>query len=621
MSGPLRVVLIDEAGGRCRELHAWLEEAGHRVELGASRRGALGFLSGIAADLVILGVAGNFGAHLESSLRIGSHCQRQRLPLIVVSDDPELAYELPDLFDFQVFPADRARLLSCVNRLEETREAGASRLGFGLADLSPFRDFLESHTGLHFGAHNQRLLERGLMRRMQALCLADPGDYLDFLAAADGNQEELNRLLGLLTVGETCFFRYRTHHEALIHSVFPELLARNAASRRLSIWSAGCSTGEEPYSLAMKLLENFPQLSAWDVRILATDINKRALRLAREGVYPERSLRQVEPHYRQGYFSRSGQHFLVVPRVRQLVRFAYHNLQSDSYPDAASGTADLDLILCRNVLIYFRAETIRQIIARFAACLSPGGYLFLGHAETLQSLSDRFARHHQHGAFYYQLKPPAPPRQASLPSSASAAVPRTAVPAAKEAPLPPSPPSFAAPPPVAPPPDPEALCREGLAAFDREAFAAADALFDRALAVRPDLVRALVGKGLLCANRGAYQDARQWCARALRLDDLCAEAYLLRGLILDMEEQLERALVEYQKVLWLDREFVMAHYLAARVHERLGRDEDRRRALRNTIRALEKRAGVDIVPFSGGLSPAVLLELCRRQLITPASGE
>jgi chemotaxis protein methyltransferase CheR len=171
---------------------------------------------------------------------------------------------------------------------------------------------------------------------------------------------------------------------------------------------------------------------------------------------------------------------------------------------------------------------------------------------------------------------------------------------------------------VAPPPvsdgDPDEYYRLALAAFDREEFAVAGELFDRVLAIDPEHPRALVGKGLLCANQGAFQEARLWCARAIRQDDLCADAYLLRGLILDMEGEPERALVEYQKVLWLERDYVMGHYFSAKCHRLLGNREQQARALRNALRSLEKVGDGAAVPFSGGLSRPVFLEQCRREL-------
>ena len=153
-----------------------------------------------------------------------------------------------------------------------------------------------------------------------------------------------------------------------------------------------------------------------------------------------------------------------------------------------------------------------------------------------------------------------------------------------------------------------------MAAFDREAFLAAEQLFDNLLATWPDHAQALVGKGMILANQGRYQEARQWCARAIHHDDLCPAAYLLRGLILDMEEQLERALVEYHKALWLDRDFVMAHYFSAKAHGRLGQTEQQVRALRTVTRILGRQGNTGAIPYSGGLTQPVMLEICRKEL-------
>lgn len=613
------IQVVDDDLACCRELCDWLEVAGHAVTCSPAARTLLSGLAGQPPQLLLIGMRDATGPGYEFYERLQGHRQLRHLPVIVVSAEADLEYEFLDAYDFLATPLDRDRLLNAVARaatLEPARLTGH----FANEQLEPFKTVLFQRSGLHFSASNWRLLERGLQRRMQALQIHTPKKYYDYLTRAGDNQDEFNKLVGLLTVGETCFFRYRSHHDALIHNVFPELVARKTGERRLRLWSAGCSTGEEPYSLAIRLLEHFPQLIDWDVQILATDINKRSLRQAREGAYRERALRQVEPLYRARYFRRVGDFFVIEPRVRNLVRFGYLNLQEPNYPDPRHGTAGLDLIVCRNVLIYFLPETIRQVVARFAAALNPGGYLLLGHAETLQYVSDRFTRHHQHGAFYYQLKATAPLRPqptAMPPAEAPPASPAEPLPMPVAAPAPPPRPiATASSPPVSPAVTVEALLHDALAAFDREEFALAGELFAQLLAIEPEHSRALVGMGLLCANQGDYQEARQWCARAIRYDDLCPDAYLLRGLILDMEGETERALVEYQKVLWLERDFVMAHYFSAKCLGQLGRREQQTRALRNTVRCLEKLDENALVPFSGGMSRPVLLELCRRELQT-----
>ena len=192
--------------------------------------------------------------------------------------------------------------------------------------LAPFKSHLLEHSGLHFNQNNQRILERALLRRVQALQIDSLSTYFKYLAAPSENYDELNKLIGLLTVGETSFFRYRSHREALLYYVIPGLIEKNRHSQRLRFWSAGCSTGEEPYSLAILLLEHFPELVGWDIQIQATDINKRALRHAREGVYGERSLRMMKQPLCRKYFSRTENHFQVSRQARNMVRFDYLNL-------------------------------------------------------------------------------------------------------------------------------------------------------------------------------------------------------------------------------------------------------------------------------------------------------
>ncbi|MDT8440915.1 MAG: CheR family methyltransferase [Desulfuromonadales bacterium] len=618
----LHIVMIDDAMGLCDDLRPWLTAAGHQVGCLPAQRAVLHTLSEQAPDLIILGIARFAREGPELYRRLRSSRALGRLPVLVVSEDNGLEHEFIDAFDFQVRPFDRERLLAALQRLRQKRLGDTAHIT--PQQLDQFKRLLRECSALHFNQRNQRILERGLQRRMLALHITTPDAYYAYLRNSAGNYDELNKLLQFLTVGETCFFRYRSHREALLHRVIPHLIERNQARRSLQIWSAGCSTGEEPYSLAILLLERFPQLQDWELRIIATDINKRALRQAREGIYGARSVRLVEPALLQRYFEEIDGLYRVKSIVRSMIRFDYLNLMTDRFPDPANQLCNLDLLLCRNVLIYFDLETIRQIVDRFADCLTADGYLFLGHAETMQNVSDRFERVHDHGAFFYRRKLLRPP--AAAVAAAPEPRPRTAVPAA-------SPtasshePAASRPfvsksrppgPELATPPEPaldvDQIYQAAMQAFDHERFVEADRLFDRALACQPRHPLSLIGKGLLQANQGNYAEARRLCARAIAADDLRAEAYLLRGLILDMEGELERALVEYRKVLWLDNHFVMGHYLLAKTCGRLGRPEQSARSLRNTLRCLEQSADQAMIPFSGGLSRGVFLDLVRHDL-------
>jgi len=239
----------------------------------------------------------------------------------------------------------------------------------------------------------------------------------------------------------------------------------------------------------------------------------------------------------------------------------------------------------------------------------------------MQNVSDRFQRHHQHNAFFYQRKESAAvqnvpakvasktlklaEKSAQVSGKTRGKLTAVAVVPSKKTPIQAK---------RVVRRDPDQLYRDALTAFDHEKFAESTKLFEQLLEQQPTNPQALVGKGLLLANQGQYRDARIYCARAIRENDLLPEAYLLRGLILDMEGLLERALVEYQKVLWLDPAFVMAHYLSAKAYDRLADAEKRLRSLRNTVRVLEKSVDQSIIPFSGGLSRGVFLDIVHLEL-------
>ncbi len=622
----LKIFVIDDALNIGQELLGLLREAGHEVTCRPSRQALTHTLVEYQPNLIVLGMSRYADEEMDLYRRLRNHRQLHLVPMIIISDDASLEYEMLDVFDFQVRPFDRERLRICLERLSGSRKY-LPAVSFTDADLSAVKGFLLEHSGLHFSQHNHRILERGLLRRIQALRMESLPAYFNYLTATLDNFDEGNKLLGLLTVGETSFFRYRSHREALLHFVIPRLIAQNKSHGKLRIWSAGCSTGEEPYSLAILLLENFPELVGWDIQILATDINKRSLRQAREGVYGERSLRTMESSLRERYFQKVDKHFLLSPQVRHMVRFDYLNLQTCNLPEERHINRDIDLLFCRNVLIYFELETIRRLVAKFSQILNPQGFLFMGHSETMQNVSDQFQRHHQNNAFFYQKKESSKTKSVltrGLSGKAGSTETTTPPPVkvqvkSTEAPKVPGDTASVLVPKVTRR-TPEQLYAEAMAAFEREKFAASALLFDELLGQQPANAKALVGKGLLLANQGKYSDARISCARAIKEDDLLAEAYLLRGLILDMEGLLERALVEYQKVLWLEPAFVMAHYLSARAHDRLADTDKKRRSLRNTVRALEQSAEQPTIPFSGGLSRGVFLEIVHRELTDAPHG-
>lgn len=253
-------------------------------------------------------------------------------------------------------------------------------------DWTRLRRLLSQAAGLHFESSRRDSLGSCIAERLRQTGMPDVPAYLALLDAPGSAERQC--LLDEVTIQETHFFRNPPQMQALRAHVLPELIrAAQSRGHRLRVWSAGCSTGEEPYTVAMVLRELLPAIGTWDVRVLATDVSQTALQAARRGAYGDRAVSLVSPEQRARCFAPGGGGaHQVRPEVRTLVQFAHHNLVGEPVPGR-----DFDLILCRNVTIYFDRATTRALMARLYAALRPGGYLLLGHAETLWRLNDDFA--------------------------------------------------------------------------------------------------------------------------------------------------------------------------------------------------------------------------------------
>jgi chemotaxis protein methyltransferase CheR len=268
-------------------------------------------------------------------------------------------------------------------------------------DLVRIRDLIYQVAGIFHPDNKLRLLQDRCGRRMKELNSPNLHDYFECLTTRPVRQAELIALLNEITIGETCFFRNQPQLDALRQIVIPKILDAKAKSplRRLRIWSAGCSTGEEPYTLSMLLLEEAAgRLKDWTVEILATDLNERSLAHAKNGVYGSYSTRNLSPFYKQKYFIASAEQLQVSPAPRGSISFSRLNLSDDARMTFMKG---LDLIFCCNVLIYFDLASKRRVIQHFYNDLLAHGYLFLGHSESLYGVSDDFRLVHLPGATAY----------------------------------------------------------------------------------------------------------------------------------------------------------------------------------------------------------------------------
>ncbi len=268
-------------------------------------------------------------------------------------------------------------------------------------DLVHIRDVIYRAAGIFHPDNKLRLLQDRCGRRMQELKLQTLRQYLECLTTHPQRQAELVALLNEITIGETCFFRNQPQLDALRHVVIPNILQAksNLPLHRLRIWSAGCSTGEEPYTLRMLTLEEAGgQLKDWSTEILATDLNERSLAHAQQGVYGDYSTRHLAPSYRSKYFVPLDDKLQVNAIAHSNISFTRLNLSDDS---RMTFMKSMDAIFCCNVLIYFDLASKRRVIQHFFNNLLPHGYLFLGHSESLYGVNDDFRLVHLPGATAY----------------------------------------------------------------------------------------------------------------------------------------------------------------------------------------------------------------------------
>ena len=268
-------------------------------------------------------------------------------------------------------------------------------------DLVRIRDLIYRVAGIFHPDNKLRLLQVRCGRRMKELRVKTLREYFECLTTRALRQAELIALLNEITIGETCFFRTPPQLDALRRIVLPNILEAKAKApqRRLRIWSAGCSTGEEPYTLRMSFLDQAAsQLKSWVVEILATDLNERSLAHARAALYGKHSTRNLSPIYARKYFLPVGDKLRVNPVARANVTFRRLNLSDNSQMALMK---DIDVIFCCNVLIYFDLASKRRVIQHFFDSLLPHGYLFLGNSESLFGVSEAFRLVHLPGTTAY----------------------------------------------------------------------------------------------------------------------------------------------------------------------------------------------------------------------------
>jgi chemotaxis protein methyltransferase CheR len=440
--------------------------------------------------------------------------------------------------------------------------------------LQRFIQLIASHTGLQIREEGMDKLCHAIKIRIAQQPLISPEAYYQLLAVDTAvSRHEWEELILPLTIGETYFFRDSGQFSLLRHHILPELIKRNHGTRSLRIWSAGCSTGEEPYSLAILVHELLPSRDDWDVGILGTDVNKDAIATARRGIYRQHSLRTLDHGLRQRYFHQHQSDWELDGRFRSMVSFRQLNLLKDFFLDSTVNLSDIDLIVCRNVFIYFDRTAVTRVITKFTQTLQVGGYLVTGHAELHdQKPSGLCLKAFPESVIYQRQSVHTQTLKTKTSQTPATDVPLTAPQAISSSGRMPD--KSLAVPPARPPRVP---------IIETSSTASSPAV-NHSGQVPPvsaaDLYRLAHGY----ADVGNYEAARHYCGLVLAKDCLAEEPYYLLAQIAEVQGDNAAAKSFLKKILYLSPAAVTAHLELATLY---AREQDLSRAGKMLSLALE----------------------------------
>lgn len=470
--------------------------------------------------------------------------------------------------------------------------------------------FIENNIGLHFPEIRLNEFKRGIICASGEFGFDDPESFGRWLLSAKLTKSQIETLASCFTVGETYFFRYNNIFEILEGHILPDLIEKRASDKYLRIWSVGCCTGEEPYSIAI-MLNKFHILKDWHVSILASDINPRFLEKALNGVYTEWSFRDTPRWVKDGYFRMTGGGlFEIIPDIKKAVTFSTLNLSEDAYPSILNNTNAVDIIFCRNVLMYFTEQTAGQVVGRLKQCLVNGGWLIVGQGEASSVAHAHFSAVNFNNAILYRKEtgkhvkkeavylPKAVPEPVVFKPEPEAESPEPAAPlpaGAGEEKL-------------------KAIYNMALSLYEQGRYDEASGILMDMLAdgrkigetgVFSDAVSLLIKT---YANQGVLADALSWCRKAIAHDKTNPYFYFLLASILQEQNQIEQAVASLKKVIYLAPDFVPAHYGLGNFMLKQGKLEKSRRYFKNALELLSAYPFDQALPECGGITAGRLIE-------------
>ena len=482
--------------------------------------------------------------------------------------------------------------------------------------LRQLSEMIASRVGLHFPEARWPELQRGISAIAHDLQFDDLEACVRWLISSGSNQVQIETLAAHLTVGETYFFRDAQSFATFEQRVLPDVLKqRRGKDRHLKIWSVGCCTGEEAYSIAIVLERLHLELKDWRATILATDINPQFIKKAREGVYGEWSFRGVDPRIKDRYFTRTSDgRFEILPEIKRFVEFSFLNLADDNYPSPLNNTHDMDVIFCRNVLMYVAADQAERIIQRLHQSLLANRWLIVTPNETSQISRSQFNAATFPGVSFYKKGGDSQPlgtypdkvnprldsadanvfitRQNETVTDASGV--ESGATRARRINLQEAEPS---------------LLAGALDLYQAGRYDQARQILMMHLEQKPCDFKAMDLLARIYANQGKLKEARGWCEKVLRLDKMNPGSHVLHATILEEQGAIEKASRAFQRALYLDQNLIVAHFALGNIARKQQKIRDAARHFENACLLLRTYGREQILPESEGMTAGRMLEI------------
>ena len=479
-------------------------------------------------------------------------------------------------------------------------------------DFDLFRTYIEKNSGIYIEENRKRALSGVLLERIKGLKLYSYMDYYNFLNTNKDTQEFQN-LVDLITTNETYFFRNRPHYSTLCYHVIPELMEQKRKrnlTKTIKIWSAGCSSGEEAYSIAIMLQQHF-LIQGWRFIIIGTDVNTDVLNKARNGIYRWKSLQSLSDVSLRRHFTRVDKYtWQISPEIKKMVDFRYFNLIKEPFQNFT--VQGVDIIFCRNVTIYFKEESTRRVIANFYNILEDGGYFFIGHSESLTNINQDFVPKDFGNALIYRKekssqlwrksrttapKPEIAKFSSTLNKTDSPLNRKTPKREERHRPI-----------------NVQELYEDGMRAYSNSDRLDARAKFEKLVEAKPDSSVGFFMLGQICSDQGSYEEAEKYYCNAITINPLHLESHFLLGITYYHRHNFLSAEREFKKCIYINCEFGLGFYSLANLYKEDERISEAVKEYKNAINCFKKSPDKVAGEYFGGFSYQLLINICRRNI-------